>query len=258
MSDDREFRTDKLPRNRKVAGERRKPTTRKRNIEAARKRGRVDGRAICGAPTRTGTLCQRTPGAGTDHIGVGRCDKHGGNTPDGIKDTAVQIATHLRTSALLDDMPVMGMPVQMDPAEALSQCIAIAAGEVAYFTHRIRTLTHDDVVVRSRSSKREYGEGEKGYKDVRTVEVSSEESLHVLITERQRAVDRLARLSKMALDAGVAERQVALAERQGELFAAAIRQVMEAVGLTAKQTAKLRQALPPVLLQLQSPEGVTA
>lgn len=36
---------------------------------------------VCAAKTRSGTLCQRPAGWGTDHVGIGRCKLHGGATP---------------------------------------------------------------------------------------------------------------------------------------------------------------------------------
>ena len=35
----------------------------------------------CGAKTRAGHPCKRPAGAGTDHLGAGRCKLHGGATP---------------------------------------------------------------------------------------------------------------------------------------------------------------------------------
>lgn len=157
--------------------------------------------------------------------------------------------------SILFDGPVMGNPISMEPADALTWCVSIAAGEVAYLTHRIHQLDHEDVIGRPRTSKREAGEGEKGHKDIKSVELGPD-ALNILIAERQRAVDRLARLSKMALDAGVAERQVQLAERQGDVLVAAIEGVMEAIGLTPKQLVKLEAALPQVLLQMESGQQV--
>lgn len=162
----------------------------------------------------------------------------------------------MSSGSLVHEDPVMGLPIQVDPSDALTWCVSIAAGEVRYFTQRIAELSHDDVVVKKRTVSREYGEGEKGHKDVKTVSTGSDVELHILIRERQRAVDRLARLSKMALDAGVAERAVALAERQGDIMVHVIQQVVEALGLTPKQMGRLESALPVILNDLEAPVTV--
>lgn len=197
-------------------------------------------------------MCKRTPGSGTDHRGVGRCDKHGGNEPDQIIEAGVTISRGLGEGYILNDSPVMGLPIDVDPTDALMWCVKVAAGEVAYFTQRVQQLNHDDVIVKHRTVGREWGEGEKGHKDIKHVETSHDRSLHILVRERQRAVDRLAKLSKMALDAGVAERTISLAEKQGELLATVIEKVVDQLGLTPKQMGILETVLPNVLLELES------
>jgi hypothetical protein len=41
----------------------------------------MSGPALCGAKTRKGTPCPHRAGAGTPHLGSGRCKWHGGATP---------------------------------------------------------------------------------------------------------------------------------------------------------------------------------
>jgi hypothetical protein len=55
--------------------------------------------------------------------------------------------------------------------------------------------------------------------------------------------ERCANFASKAIAAGLAERQVRLAERQGELMAEAIRRILDDLGLTAEQ----RQIAPGVL-----------
>jgi hypothetical protein len=47
--------------------------------------------------------------------------------------------------------------------------------------------------------------------------------------------NQAAKYAKMALDAGVAERQVRIAEAQGEAFAGAIKAILEELGLSTEQ-----------------------
>lgn len=146
----------------------------------------------------------------------------------------------------------MGVPIQMEPTDALLWCVSITAGEVAWLTDRMQTLTEETWTERPVSTSREVGEGEKGYKDMRTTAYGPKD-LALVIRERQRAVDRLARFAKMAIDAGVAERTVALAERQGDIIAHVLGQFMERIGLTSKQLATAERVLPALLLELESP-----
>jgi hypothetical protein len=65
-------------------------------------------------------------------------------------------------------------------------------------------------------------------------------------------VDRAAKHAKLALDAGVAERQVYLAEQQGQLVASAIRTILDGLGLTKAQAAKAPQLVRSTLLALEA------
>ncbi len=60
-----------------------------------------------------------------------------------------------------------------------------------------------------------------GDEDLLTVGAHGRLVAHTWIRMEQEALDRLARVSKMALDGGVAERAIQFAERTGELLAAA-------------------------------------
>lgn len=160
-------------------------------------------------------------------------------------------------TALVPGTAVMGIPIAMDPTDALTWCVSIAAGEVAYLTQKVQELTEEQLIARPRHSSREYGlagtgkDGD-GEKDLKRVELGPD-ALHLLIVERQAAVDRLAKLAKMALDAGVAERQVRLAEQQGDMIYSILSRFMEAVGLTSKQRTIAEQVLPDILLTLEAP-----
>lgn len=167
-------------------------------------------RGICGARKGDGTLCRSLAGAGTVHIGIGRCRTHGGNTQAGIRAAAVVIGE----GSLIPDRPVMGQPLVMEPVAALTWCVQIAAGELAYCNWRVAQLTEEDAVARPDTITEEsWGDGS------RTKIEYGNPTLHLWIRERQKCVDRLARLSKMALDAGVAEREIAMAEQMAEVLA---------------------------------------
>jgi hypothetical protein len=56
-------------------------------------------------------------------------------------------------------------------------------------------------------------------------------ALHIWIKTRHDAMDRLVNFSKIAIAAGIAERQVKVAEEQGSMFAAAIRNILTALGV---------------------------
>lgn len=184
--------------------------------------GARDPMERCGAKTRAGGRCQRASGWGTGHSGVGRCKFHGGASPQAEVGGAIALA---RQEAV-----VMGRPLAMEPHEALLECIRIAAGEVAYASERIAALEETDAVgpvITTRPLKHEKGAESR----TERVHEEGEPRLHIWIVVRQRAMDRLVNYSKIALNAGVEERRVRLAEQQGALIAGAIRRILESLGV---------------------------
>lgn len=59
--------------------------------------------------------------------------------------------------------------------------------------------------------------------------------------------NHLARVAKMCIDAGVAQRLVSIAEDQGRILSAAIRAVLSALNLSAEQSALVPRVVPPIL-----------
>ncbi len=158
-----------------------------------------DPKVHCGGKKRTGGKCTKTKGFGTSHPGTGRCKHHGGSTASGEKAAAKEAAT------------IMGEQLDVEPHEALLTGVRIAAGEVAYCSAQIAEL------------------------ELPTVSTMFGPKMDIWIEVRQGAVAQLAKYSKMALDAGVAERQVQLAERYGEMLATLISGILGELELTAKQ-----------------------
>ena len=165
-------------------------------------------------------------GHGTSHVGYGQCKLHGGatysNTVSSMKKEMTQ------------KTPVMGLPLDIDPSEALLSCVRITAGEVMYASDRVRELEEADAVVQDRSVTETVG-GKLG--DSLVTQVSTSSTLHIWIKARQDAVDRLARYSKMAIDVGVEERLVRAAEHIGGLMGRVLQAVLDDLNLTAAQKA---------------------
>src|SRR5215203_85264 len=65
---------------------------------------------------------------------------------------------------------------------------------------------------------------------------------HTWVRMEQEALDRLARVAKMALDGGVAERQIKIVERTGAKIAAALDEAIAPLGLPpAEQSATVQR-----------------
>lgn len=156
----------------------------------------------CAASTRQGGKCKKQAGWGTEHLGTGRCKLHGGSTPNHQK------------KAALDTAKIMGEEMDVDPIDALLWCVRIAAGEISYCSAQIAEL-------KKATEFTKFGK-----------------KLNMWIEVRQVAVAQLAKYSKMALDAGVAERQVQLAERYGEMLAELIGGILGELKLTKAQKEK--------------------
>lgn len=169
---------------------------------------------------------------------------HSGSTPNGI------------LAAARDEATVMGVAIDVEPHEALLTCVRIAAGEVAYCSQKVQELAPDEAIGRLIELKSEptvaltdAGIAETGEMGISEIKDKGPE-LHVWIRIRQGALDRLARFSKMAIDAGVEERRVALAERWGEDLAGVLRTILDGLQLNAKQRERapgvVRDALEPL------------
>lgn len=146
---------------------------------------------------------------------------------------------------------VMGPAVDIEPMDALLLCVRIAAGEVAYTTWKISCLEEEEATWQSESViEREAHGGEKAESYTET-QRSNSAMLNIWITARSGATDRLARYSKMALDAGIAERQLQLAETAGDNLAIGIRGVLDGLGLTAEQEQKAPELVRTMLQRLE-------
>ena len=145
------------------------------------------------------------------------------------------------------EAPAMGIPIDVDPFEALLMCVRISAGEVAYATNMIQALEAGQVIVNP--------ETKMVYMNTYQEEVASvtvaPETLNVWVRVRHRCMDNLAKYSKMAIDAGLKEREVALAERYGQMIAVLLEKVLGDLALTSTQKKKAPEIVRARLLELE-------
>ncbi len=128
----------------------------------------------------------------------------------------------------------MGVPLDIEPHDAILQCIKIAAGEVQYASEQIAKLDPDEAVGAVVTTLRRPMKLEKGADaDTAMVEeiTHSAPALHIWIQARRQAMDRLVQYSAAAIKAGIEERRVKLAESQGQLLIQVIRGVLTELGL---------------------------
>src|SRR6266702_1094833 len=102
-------------------------------------KGDGGGRKLCGGQLRQSEgACEKTAGWGTDHVGIGRCRLHGGNTPSHQR--AAQLEQARR------DVATYGLPREVAPDVALLEEVHRSAGHVAYLASRVAELGQDEVV----------------------------------------------------------------------------------------------------------------
>ncbi len=186
----------------------------------------------CGAKKKKGGTCGLRAGFGTKHVGVGKCSRHGGSSPQAELRGQLVIA---RGEAM-----VMGVPLPIEPGEAILQCIAIAAGEVRYADEQIAKLKLADAVGPIvKTHERPLSLGKEGEDPETLVTETRHEApaLHIWIVTKHEAMDRLVQYSVAALKAGVEERRVRIAENVGMALAEAIRGVLRDLGVEGDKRA---------------------
>jgi len=168
---------------------------------------------ICGATIRTtGLPCTWAAGTGTAHPGVGACVRH---------DTQVERAAGAwmvaHAIARIEDV---------SPMEGLLLAVKRAAAWAAFYDGKLAGVRDDDDL-------RPGGDA------------------HDWVVAAERVNDKLARYSKMAVDAGVAAMLVARARTEGEQIVTVLNAALGAVNLTEEQEAAMRAALREALLQVE-------
>ena len=143
----------------------------------------------------------------------------------------------------------MGSPIDIDPHEALLWAIRITAGEAAYCEAQISKLYEMELfeVPTHQTLTRMPSGSFQLVEEKRDPEVMSR-----WVIWRDRALERMARYSKMAIDAGIDERRVAVAERVADLLVPLLEDLAEDLDLTAKQRARLPGMIGKRLKQLEA------
>lgn len=178
---------------------------------------------------RINEYCHKGAGWGTDHPGVGRCKMHGGAAPT-YKAEAMALAAGQAVEQY-------GLPREIDPHTALLEELYRTVGHVEWLRVQVASLETDDMYG-------PVGGGQGGFP-------SSEP--HVFIGMYREERKHLAKVAKSCIDAGIEERQVRIAEQQGQLFAAALQAILIKLGVADHPDAP--RIVREELLQLESGNG---
>jgi len=166
----------------------------------------------CGAKTKRGAICSKPAGWGTPYR-HGRCRLHGGASP-----THVKAAQRREAERAVESL---GLPREVEPHGALVEEVHRAAGHVAWLGEVVGQLDRNQLV-HGITRTVQLPDGS------RTVEARAAINIWVKLYQDER--DRLVRVAKAAIDAGVAERQVRLAEGQAQQLAQVIRAILTDLG----------------------------
>jgi hypothetical protein len=171
-------------------------------VEKEVRQFKMGGGDICGATKASGDPCVLAAGWGTPHPGIGRCKWHGGLNPAEIK------------TALSKEMKqLLGFQMEIEPYEALLWCIKITAGEVHWLSLQLSTVKRSEWIEEGMQGKR----------------------LNVWARQRAEAIERLAKFSKWAIDAGLQERRIQLAENYGEALGRLLKGILDDLHLDRQQ-----------------------
>lgn len=187
----------------------------------------------CGEPKRVREAgidpgrCTKVAGWKTAHLGVGPCAVHGGRSARENCKGAWKLA--IAMSAREYGLSLAG-ELQVSPWQALLGQVRLLAAQVAYYRQRIAEVEAMDA-------------------DGATLRPGGENFDLVSLLEARG--ERLAKTSKMAIDAGVAERFVAQVETEAALMARALTLTLENLGLDEAQKVLARQVLATNLVALE-------
>jgi len=175
--------------------------------------------------------------------GASVCVAHGGRAPQVRRKAAVNVA---RDRALAEARR-LGGTIDVGPHEVLLDAVREAAANVevlrGYVAHLGVEVAEDGAI----ALPEQRIEWEKGGTHVPA-------RVHILLALYSEERDRLVRFSKLAIDAGVAERQVRVAEQQAQRLGQAFGRALDAAAevITPDARAALQKALAVELRGLSS------
>jgi hypothetical protein len=119
-----------------------------------------------------------------------------------------------------------GLPVTISPQQALLDEIARTAGHVLWLGEQIANLAPEEVGWGLGSEEKREGVGEMETQiDLTTTTKVARPSVLIELYHKERS--HLVHVAKVAIQCGIAERQIKLAEEQGQMIAQVLRQVFE-------------------------------
>lgn len=172
---------------------------------------------------RTGQRCGQHAGQGTDHPGVGCCRWHGGASPS-YRKKAEKLSAEQAVARL-------GLRVPIDPITALLDELGRAHAAVLFCEAQLGGVAPEQLVAGTRYMRRK----SDGTATETTTEVGPQLNVWVELWHKERR--HLVVAAAEAVKAGAIDRQLALAEQQGELMGRMLRAVIDVLPEEARPAA---------------------
>lgn len=192
----------------------------------------------CGATLRSGPRrgepCDRYAGTNTEHPGVGRCRQHGGNSPNGLREGAWAMAH------------AFARQLDVTPWEGLLTAVKIAAGRVAFIEHKLAGATED---------RQLEPPDPKGISEPSRHPDLQGTNMFYWVKQAELWHDKLAKVSKLAIDAGVAERLVRQLELEAHLMLRATHRTLDELGFSDDEKSRAVAIMSRTLLELEAEEA---
>ena len=199
----------------------------------------------CNALKRNGQRCRAGAGQWTDHSGAGNCKVHGGN----MRANRLYGARVLADRAARAALGRFGVPIEIDPQEALLAMVWEAAGNVAWLGTQVQKMEEQDLL-------QPVGQPRDGLGKFRSPLIGdiidatrggefyeSQEEVRAIVRLYGEWTDRLVKYSKAAIDAGIEERKVRVAEEQGKTIVLAVSNVLVQIGVPEDKILQARSLL---------------
>lgn len=180
----------------------------------------------------------------TDHPGIGCCYRHGGTTT-AHRINAAKVKARVQVEEAHRAVVTMGLSRKIGPHEALLEEIGRTAGHVTWLEGKVQELQPDQLVwgtikqtVENLPVVAPTGPTEGESSGVTTtallprtnkVEEAAVASMWLRLYQQERA--HLTEVCKVAIQCGIAERQVRIAEEQGKMLVAVISAVLRDLGV---------------------------